>query len=53
MNALILTRYASVGWPFLTSESSCAASKSVDSSPRDMLLGMAYRRCRGWPVGVC
>ena len=52
MNALILTSYVSVGWPFLTSKFSRAASKIVESSSGDMLSWMAYRSCCGWPIGV-
>ena len=53
MTALILIRLAWLGWPFSISKSSHAASKSVDNSSVDMLLGIDYWRCIRCPIGVC
>ena len=52
ITALILTRQASVGWPFSTAKYSRAASKSVEISSGDIVSELACCRCREWPVGV-
>ena len=53
MAALILTRWASVGWLFSTSESYRAASKSKKSASGDIMLELACQRGRECPVRVC